>query len=146
VNIRCSWLSEENIGDCGMSEETYELKSFTNTVPFSVSDLRKAMREMEWLSYEVSPEWSRFCSFGPNDIGSVWEKIGAIRKRPRYDAIMIGDKMLKALNDQLGRQVLNGCTGFNYASARSDARLFGLRVIGTPHLTDTALLIKGCDV
>jgi hypothetical protein len=59
---------------------------------------------------------------------------------------MIGDKMLKALSDQLERQVLNGCTGFNYASARSDARLFGLRVIGTPHLTDTALLIKGCDV
>jgi hypothetical protein len=60
-----------------MSEETYELKSFTNTVQFSVSDLRKSMREMEWLSYEVDPSWSRFCSFGPEDIGSVWEKIGS---------------------------------------------------------------------
>ena len=129
-----------------MPEETYELKSFTNTVSFSVDDMRKSMREMEWINYEVSPEWSRFCSFGPEDIGSVWEQIGAIRKRPRFDAIMIGERMLKALNDQLERQVLDGCMGFNYASARSDARLFGLRVIGTPHLTNTALLIKGCDV
>jgi hypothetical protein len=123
---------------------TYTTKQLTNTASFSVESLRKSFREMEWISYEVDPEWSRFCSFGPDDIGSVWEKIGAIRKRPRYDAIMIGDKMLKALNQRIESDFFSGPQ--NYLSGVHDARLFGLRVIGTPHLTDTAILIKGCDV
>jgi hypothetical protein len=29
--------------------------------------------------YEVAPEWRAFCTFGPEDIGTVWEEIGAIR-------------------------------------------------------------------
>lgn len=131
-----------------MAEETYEIKSFTNTVSFSVDNMRKSMREMEWLNYEVDPFWSRFCLFGPEDIGSVWEKIGVIRKRPRFDAIMIGEKMLKALNGRIESDYFGRPSSSVYGSgaAAADARLFGLRVIGTPHLTDTAVLIKGCDV
>lgn len=131
-----------------MTKETYELKSFSNAVSFSVDDIRKSMREMEWMNYEVDPSWSRFCSFGPEDIGSVWEKIGVIRKRPRFDAIMIGDRMLKELNKRIESDFFGNPYASVYGSvaAAADARLFGLRVIGTPHLTDTALLIKGCDV
>lgn len=127
-----------------MSNETYSIKPIGHTVSFS--DMLKTARDLEWLNYEVDPSWARFCSFGPDDIGSVWEQIGAIRKRPRFDAIMVGEKMLKALNEQLERQVLNGCSGFNYSSVRADAVLFGVRVVGSPLLSDKAVLVNSRGV
>jgi hypothetical protein len=61
---------------------------------------------------------------------------------------MIGDRMLKALNEHVESVLFRNPDTSVYGSgvAAADARLFGLRVIGTPHLTNTALLIKGCDV
>jgi hypothetical protein len=61
---------------------------------------------------------------------------------------MIGDRMLKALNKQIESNFFGRPDASVYGSgvAAADARLFGLRVIGTPHLTNTAVLIKGCDV
>ena len=131
-----------------MSEETYEMKSFTNVASFTVGDMRKQMRELEWLRYEVDPSWARFCSFGPEDIGSVWEKIGAIRKRPRFDAIMIGDSMLKALNKQIEADFFNGSFAPSYGScvAEVDAKLFGLQVVRSPLLSNRAVLINSRGV
>ncbi len=131
-----------------MSDETFVMASFTNIAKFTVDDMQKQMQELEWLNYEVNPSWARFCSFGPDDIGSVWEKIGAIRKRPRFDAIMIGDKMLKALNKQMEADVFNGSFAPSYGScvAEADSKLFGLRVIGSPLLSDRAVLINSRGV
>ena len=126
-----------------MSEETYSIKPLGHTVSFS--DMLKAARDLEWLEYEVDPLWARFCSFGPDDIGSVWEKIGAIKKRPRYDTVMIGDEMLSAMK-QYG--VLDGSMApcFGSCVAEVDARLFGLRIVGSPLLSNRAVLLNSRDV
>ena len=62
----------------------------TNTqFAYSRETLENTMRQMQWIEYEIDPEWGRFCSFGPDDIGTVWEDIGVIRKRPRYTTVVI---------------------------------------------------------
>lgn len=57
---------------------------------------------MDWIDYEVDPEWASFCSFDHRDIGSVWEDLGVIRKRPpsileiiRQQMITIADKRIE---------------------------------------------------
>lgn len=59
--------------------------------------IHKIIKRMEWLTYEVDPEWSRFCSFGPEDIGGPWEKLGVIRKKPIFDGLCL---------DAIGRQAV----------------------------------------
>ena len=86
---------------------TYAATSFNGSFKFTVDDMKKTMREMEWLSYEVDPEWSKFCSFGPDDIGSVWEKIGAIRKRPKFDTLIVSESMKERLNRLMKGSVLS---------------------------------------
>ena len=67
-----------------------------------------SLRSLAWSGYEVAPEWEKFCSFGPDDIGSVWEKIGAIRKRPRYSMAIVSQQMAEAMNKRIESDLLNG--------------------------------------
>jgi hypothetical protein len=119
--------------------EYTELK-LSSTSMFSVKALTDSVRQLEWLRYEVAPEWQRFCSFGPEDIGSVWEQIGAIRKRPRMATVMLPEAMIASMNRAIERECL-------YGSARHDALLFGVRVLGTPLCSpNVGYLIKGDSV
>lgn len=68
--------------------------------------LEDLVRRAEWLDYEVAPEWERFCSFGPEDIGSVWEKIGAIRKRPQPRAFYVSRDMLAELQVKIAADLM----------------------------------------
>lgn len=102
-----------------------------------------AAKRMEWLAYEVAPEWQKFCEFGPEDIGGVWEKIGAIRKRPVYSHLVVSNQALEAINKRLDREILYG-GAVSYSSHSHDAALFGVRVIGSPCLSpNQAFLFKG---
>lgn len=56
--------------------------------------------------YEVAPEWKRFCTFGPKDIGTVWEEIGAIR--PMKINQLIAD-MVKEDVDRQARRIITMC-------------------------------------
>jgi len=87
---------------------TYAMKSFGGSVRITVDSIRDSIREAEWLNYEVDPEWSRFCSFGPKDIGSVWEQIGAIRKRRRIDMIAISKTMAEKMSEHMENGVFKG--------------------------------------
>ena len=73
--------------------EAYTTKSFGGTATFTMDMLRESVREMDWLNYEVDPEWLRFMEFGPDDIGGVWETLGVIRKRqpPAYVSSCVAD-------------------------------------------------------
>lgn len=56
-------------------------------------------RASQWSLYEVDPEWARFCEFGPEDIGSVWEDLGIIRKRPRVDHLYISEELMARVKE-----------------------------------------------
>lgn len=47
----------------------------------TIASTQEVIKDLLWFQYEVAPEWDRFCEFGPEDIGTVWEDIGAIRKK-----------------------------------------------------------------
>lgn len=87
--------------------EAYTTKSFGGTATFTMDMLRESVREMDWLNYEVDPEWSRFMEFGPDDIGGVWETLGVIRKRQPLKSVLLSLQMAKKLNEHIERQVLN---------------------------------------
>lgn len=116
--------------------------TMATTTSFSVKSLVDSIKAMEWLRYEVAPEWDRFCSFGPEDIGSVWEKIGAIRKRPQYSMALISQEMAAKLNKQIKAELLNR-SGGSYGSAKHDSVMFGLRVEVSPYLSgNSGYLVK----
>jgi hypothetical protein len=54
----------------------------SRTTDFTMESFRRSVQRLEWLKYEVDPAWAKFCDFGPDDLGGVWEKLGVIRKRP----------------------------------------------------------------
>lgn len=74
---------------------------------YTTESLKDLVRQAEWLKYEVAPEWERFCSFGPEDIGSVWEKIGAIRKRPQPRAFYVSRDMLAELQVKIAAGLMH---------------------------------------
>lgn len=102
---------------------TYEVNQFSSVTKVTVKSISNLIKELDWLNYEVAPEWKRFCSFGPEDIGTVWEQIGAIRKRklPRGVVIseQIRDKMIKKVEKM------------------TENKLFGIPVISSPFLKET---------
>jgi hypothetical protein len=63
------------------------------------------VKKLEWLRYEVDPEWKRFCSFGPDDIAGPFEKLGIIRKRVIPDFAVVSQSTIDALN----AAAWNGC-------------------------------------
>jgi 3-methyladenine DNA glycosylase Tag len=67
-------------------------------IPYSTKDMVKAIRKLEWFGYEVDPEWARFCEFSADDIGGPFEKLGIIRKRPRYDAVVMNQRAYDAMS------------------------------------------------
>lgn len=60
----------------------------SRTTDFTMESFRRSIHQMEWLKYEVDPAWAKFCDFGPDDLGGVWEKLGVIRKRPELKGIV----------------------------------------------------------
>lgn len=66
--------------------------------------LEKIHRQTEWLNYEVDPEWSRFCSFGPDDIGGPWEKLGVIRRKPRIDVLRVSPDVLERMREYVRKE------------------------------------------
>lgn len=109
--------------------QTYAATSFNGNFKLTADILKKTMREMEWLSYEVAPEWSKFCSFGPDDIGSVWEDIGAIRKRPKFNMLAVSDSMMKEMNPRVEDKILN-------SNADIPGFIFGIPVVHSPYLNE----------
>ena len=107
---------------------TFTEKKFNAAFSVTRESLLDSMRELEWLKYEVAPEWRRFCSFGPEDIGSVWETIGAIRKRPQYSMAVMSQKMLDAINSKIERDVLFG-------GAENYSMMSGIRIEVSPFLS-----------
>jgi hypothetical protein len=102
-----------------------------------------SVKRMKWLEYEVAPEWQKFCEFGPDDIGGVWEQIGAIRKRPVFSMVVVSNQALAAINRRVERDILCG-SDVSYSSYSHDAALYGVRVIGSPCLApDRAFLLNG---
>lgn len=86
----------------------YTELTISSAAKISRESIVDSMKDILWLEYEVDPEWKRFCSFGPEDIGSVWEAIGAIRKRPRYSMAVVGELLAGKLNKQVECNLLYG--------------------------------------
>lgn len=108
---------------------------------FSVVELRDSIKQMEWLNYEVAPEWQRFCSFGPEDMGSVWEEIGAIRRRPTISRVIVSEEMAKRMNKIIEEEVLFRPTGYGVVSG------FGIPMHVSPYLKGVCgFLVKGDSV
>lgn len=103
---------------------TIPYTAMTASKPYAVKDLKNTILSMEWAEYEVAPEWRKFCSFGPEDIGTVWEKIGAIRKRPRISMAIVSEAMMKKLDNEFSRYVLG-----------EPSSLFGFPVQVSPYLS-----------
>lgn len=117
------WPEEQSAGTLA-DNCSYTMKEFNFSVKYSVAELEKTIKKLEWLNYEVAPEWSKFCSFGPEDIGSVWEDIGAIRKRPKYMCV-VNDAMVEKMNRRVENQIL----GFSPMFTDS---LYGIPVVKSP--------------
>lgn len=113
--------------------QTFAATSFNGNFKLTADILKKTMREMEWLSYEVAPEWSKFCSFGPDDIGSVWEDIGAIRKRPKFNMLAVSDSMMKELNRRVEDKILGVPSMFPHS-------IYGTRVVQSPFLKNGEII------
>lgn len=124
ANSYPGWIEENCSATNGQS---FELKSFAGTFPITTEMLRKSAMEFEWLHYEVDPKWSKFCSFGPEDIGSVWEKIGAIRKRRIPSYLIIAEGIAAKMNAHFEKEMMEVCS-FDYGSAQHNMDLFGIRV------------------
>lgn len=103
---------------------------FTASVPITRESMFKAIRDAEWLQYEVDPDWQNFCEFGPDDIGGPFEKLGVIRKRRIPTHLMLSAEAMKELNEAMERQAFNpwgnGMSEFVADSMR------GLGVIESP--------------
>ena len=69
-----------------------------------VAHLQQLHRQSEWLNYEVDPEWSRFCSFGPDDIGGPWEKLGVIRRKPRVDVLHLSPDVFERMREYVRKE------------------------------------------
>jgi hypothetical protein len=90
-----------------MAEVTYTHWT-PKPVKISRAALEAAERRLQWPVYEVEPEWAAFCQFGPDDIGSVWEELGVIRKRPELDWPQIRAFYVRRLARQWLGCVLHG--------------------------------------
>ena len=113
--------------------------SYTQSV--TVKQLFEIKKDLEWMEYEVAPEWEKFCSFGPEDIGTVWEEIGAIRKRPQFDMLVMSESMLHSIQKAADRvnasvehqalygiPVLQSCIDAIYGVRRSQLSAFEMDI------------------
>lgn len=89
-----------------------------------VSELMHLKRDMDWLSYEVDPEWKAFCEFGPEDIGGPFEKLGIIRKKQRPTMLALSQETLARV-DALNRESFTG-------KPSTAATLMGIPVMELP--------------
>lgn len=114
----------------------FEHKPLNAAYQFSIKDMVDSVKKLDWLNYEVDPEWKRFCSFGPDDIGGPFETLGIIRKRRVPDHLVINPESLKRVEQQLNAQLL----GFDPGKGRDFA---GISVIPNPLLPpDRAYMIN----
>ena len=113
------------------SAVTFNEKTFSGltAVQITAKNIEDSVKRIEWINYAVDPEWARFCSVGPEDIGSVWEKIGAIRKRPGFETVVMSNKMIQKMNDLLEQRII-------YGEVAESSPMFGVRFIGCPMLDD----------
>lgn len=86
--------------------------SACSAVKITAEFVRDHIRELEWLEYEIAPEWQRFCEFGPQDIGTIWEDIGAIRRRPRPKIAIVSAMMAEQLNRRIEQDIIGVAVGF----------------------------------
>ena len=84
---------------------TYSTTQITDST--STEKLRQLSKQLDWLQYEVDPKWARFCSFGPDDIGGVWEKLGVIRKRPPIAMLLVEKQIMNQLNNDFMKTVFD---------------------------------------
>ena len=114
----------------------FEYKSLNVTYPFSMKDMLNSVKKLDWLNYEVDPEWKRFCSFGPDDIGGPFEKLCIIRKRHIPSHLVINPESLKRVQEKLNDRVLSFDPGKGYDFT-------GISVITNPMLPhDQAYIIN----
>jgi hypothetical protein len=125
-------------------------QAITPGVSYSLEALRESIKKMRWLEYEVAPEWQRFCSFGPEDMGSVWEEIGAIRKRPRISMIVVSEEMVNRMNKAVENEVLFKLTGYGATGSLGVPRtqgMLGIPMMVSPYLNGSyGYLVKGDSV
>ena len=101
---------------------------------YSTKDLARNIKRLEWFGYEVDPEWAQFCEFGPDDIGGPFEKLGIIRKRPRYDTVIAHQRVIDKMNELAWQQ----CMGHKPGSMPD-----GMKVVASDLIPpDRAYLIK----
>lgn len=116
-----------------MTDEKFELPTYAATTAagfkYSTKDMVTALMKLEWLYYEVDPEWKRFCSFGPEDMGGPFEKLGIIRKRPRLDTVVMNavQKMNDKMNELMFQQIMGHPPG-EYPAALP----IGINIIESP--------------
>lgn len=70
-----------------------------------VERLREKVRAMEWLEYEVDPDFRGFMEFGPDDIGGVWEKLGVIRRKPKMALMALERSAIEALEKHFEQKI-----------------------------------------
>ena len=101
----------------------YKHLTISSTFKITAADIESMQRQAEWPLYEIDERWKSFCKFGPEDIGGVWEKLGAIRRR-RVDLLVVADSMRKKIDDLIEQQILgtgNAVDGFGFPVVYTNA-------------------------
>lgn len=95
-----------------------------------VAHLQNLHRQAEWLNYEVDPEWSRFCSFGPDDIGGPFEKLGVIRRKPRIDVLHVSQDVLDRMREYVQKErAAAGDPAGNNSNTPDPRSLYGIPIV-----------------
>jgi len=92
-----------------------------------ISIAAKLYREAEWLEYEVDPAWSRFCSFGPDDIGGPWEKLGVIRRKPRINELRVSQDIMDRMREYVRKE--RAAAGVRMLNTSDIKSLYGIPIV-----------------
>lgn len=80
--------------------------AFSAAGKFDITEhLRKMTQKLEWLEYEVDPDFQGFMEFGPDDIGGVWEKLGVIRRKPKMALMALERRSIEALEKHFEQKI-----------------------------------------
>ncbi len=106
-----TWIEEHPNQSYATASETFTMKDLKQTIQI-------AREQMEWAEFDVPKD--RFVEYEPKD--REWlEYFGFIKKRPRFDSLVLHPETMKALADRMNKKL-------------EDNLLFGMPLYSSNHV------------